>query len=310
MRLPLLTIIRSKVVASDLEMEIFYRLYNISRQGYYQSLRKEERVGKMMLVIKELVNGYRKNKDRRAGSRSLYYNLGIKDLFKIGVTKFERLMSAYGLTLQPLRIRVVTTKSSCQSWNYKNLINGLIVNSINQLVVGDITYVSLGKRRFYLFCLIDVFSLRIVGYCFSSRMRKEEALVALEMLKDLRGYDNLRDCIHHTDGGGQYFSIKYLKALGHLKVSVAGNCLENGLAEQKNGYIKNHLIPTMNLTKEEKLEQEISRIIYFYNRERKQAELGWKSPEEFENELQVTRRTRYIRLHDFENKLASENKRF
>ena len=310
MRIPLLTIIKSKVSNTNLSMEIFYRLYKISRQGYSQALARLQKEEKMMLEIGKAVNSYRLKHDRRAGSRSLFYNLDIKNAYNIGITSFERMMSRYGLSLAPLRMRVVTTKSSSQSWNYENLCNGMIVNGINQLVVGDITYLKLGKVRYFLFSLIDVFSLRIVGYHLSRRMRKEEAIQALEMLVKLRGRENLSRCIHHTDGGGQYFAKKYLNKLGEISSSVAKTCLENGLAEQKNGYIKNHLIPTVQLNNPDTLVQEMDRIIHFYNHERKQKELGWKSPVEFEKGLRSEHKNLYVRLHDFEKKIPSKTQRF
>jgi transposase InsO family protein len=310
MKIPLLTIIKENPLRSEVSMELFYSQYNISRQGFTQALAFQAQQDEMMLEIKERVRLYRLKNDRRAGSRTLFHNLDIKRRYDLGVTKFERLMSAYGLSLAPLRLRVVTTKSSSQSWNYKNLCNGLIITGINQLVVGDITYVVLGKKRYYLFSLTDVFSLRIVGYHMSERMRKEEAISALEMFIDLRGDENLINCIHHTDGGGQYFAKKYLNVLGEMKSSVAGTCLENGLAEQKNGYIKNHLIPTVSLNNPDKIAQEIDRVMHFYNHERKQSGLGWKSPVEFENELKSNKKKLYVRLHDFEKNIPSKAKRF
>ena len=310
MKIPLLTIIKSKVTNTNLSMEIFYRLYGISRQGYTQALESLHDEERMMLAIGKEVNSYSLKHDRRAGSRSLFYNLDIKNTYGKGITKFEQLMSRYGLSLAPLRMRVVTTKSSSQSWNYSNLCNGLIVSGINQLVVGDITYLKLGKARYFLFCLIDLFSLRIVGYHLSKRMRKEEAIQALEMFISLRGRENVSNCIHHTDGGGQYFAKKYLNKLGNISSSVAKTCLENGLAEQKNGYIKNHLIPTVCLSNPDKLGQEMDRIMHFYNHERKQKELGWKSPVEFEKGLESAQKNLYVRLHDFEKKIPSEAKRF
>lgn len=310
MTIPLLTIIRSKVKDCALSMESFYRKFGISRQAYFQGISRLEELETMMVEIKGKVNSYRLIHDRRAGSRSLFYNLEIKRSYNIGITKFERLMRDYGLTLAPLRVRVVTTKSSFQSWNYSNLCNGLIINGINQLVVGDITYISLGKYRYYLFCLIDVFSLRIVGYHISKRMRKEEAILALEMFVELRGRENLSTCIHHTDGGGQYFAKKYLRALGEIKTSVAKTCLENGFAEQKNGYIKNHLIPTILLNNPDELCKEIDRIMYFYNHQRKQSALGWCTPVEFEQRLQNTNKKLFVRLHDFEKNISSKAQRF
>jgi transposase InsO family protein len=268
----------------EVRMERFYKYMGMSRQGAKQGIASFQKEKTMMGEIEVLVTNYRLKKDRRAGSRTLFYNLGIKVLYGIGVTRFEGLMSKYGLSLHPLQTRIITTKSSLQSWNYRNLTSGLELQSINKLVVGDLTYINWGKKRYYLFCLTDVYSGRIVGYSLSTRMRSEDAMIALNMWMILRGMQNLLLCIHHTDGGGQYFSKIYLKALRKLgvRVSVAKNCLQNGYAEQRNGLIKHHLIPTISSVKEKHLHKGMGQVIEYYNAERKQAALGWKSPVEFE----------------------------
>ena len=283
---PLLTMLRGKQSEHGIPMERFYKQVGLSRQGYFQALIRQERQDKMMDQIKKQVKGYRGSKDSRAGSRSMYYNMGIKEDYHLGVNKFEHLMSTYGLSLKPLRIRVVTTRSTKQSWNYLNLTKGLTVSGINEVVVGDLTYVNYRSERYFLFCLTDVYSARIVGWSWSRRMRAEDALIALKMWKQLRGPGAIRGCIHHTDGGSQYFSDLYLGVMGDLKlqISVARDCLDNGFAEQRNGLFKHHLVPVLppDLAGPNLIE-EVSRIIRNYNHDRKQEKLGWKSPVEYEN---------------------------
>lgn len=311
MRLPLLSIIRELVKGTSQSMVPFYKLHNMTRQSYHQGQKRAEGEQAQMLVLAEEIEEYRRSKDRLAGSRSLFYNLSIKTRYSIGITKFEQLLSKYELSMQPLRVRIVTTQSCSQSWNYNNLINGLVLNGLNQLVVGDITYISLGKDRYYLFCLTDVFTMRIVGHCISDRMRKEEALVCLNKFIKLRKRKNLTSCIHHTDGGGQYFSREYLSRLSDkIAVSVARSCLENGLAEQKNGFIKHHLIPTMNINSSKSISSEMNRVIRYYNSERKQEVLGWRSPIEFEKHLMTTKKDIYLRLHDHEKNIPSKRHGF
>jgi transposase InsO family protein len=284
-------------------MEAMYRHLSITRQGYAQRLKSWETEVALMNLVESQVQAYRKNKDKRAGSRSLYYNLGIKDQFGLGVTKFEQLMSQYGLTLAPLRIRVVTTKSVWQSWNYDNLLNGLTINGINQAVVGDLTYVYIGLHLFYLFCLTDIYSARLVGLWGSTRMRAEDAKQALDQWIRLRGKDQLKGCIHHTDGGSQYFSELYLRQLNdhQIQISVAQNCLQNGFAEQRNGLIKHHLIPCRRMQELEAFQRQLLEIDYFYNYERKQQGLGWRTPVDFETYIEgLEPDKRPVKtLHDF-----------
>ena len=141
--------------------------------------------------------------------------------------------------------------------------------------------------RYYLFCLTDVFSARIVGYHISERMRKQEALKAFNQWIRLRGKNKVLGCIHHTDGGSQYFSKQYVSEMDNkeLQISVAKSCLENGYAEQKNGIIKNHLIPTINASSKVGIEKELSKSIKYYNAERQQENLGWRSPNQFELDM-------------------------
>ena len=285
MVVPLLTRLHGRQPEVGIPMERFYAYTGMSRQGYYQALSRQQHQSELMGQIKEKIKAYRGSQDSRAGSRTLYYNLGIKEAYDLGVNKFERMLSAHGLCLKPLRTRVVTTQSTKQSWNYPDLSKGLVISRINAIVVGDLTYVIYGKDRYYLFLLIDVYSARIVGWAFSTRMPAEEAMKALTMWVLLRGKKALRGCIHHTDGGGQYFSTLYLGAMQklRLKISVARSCLDNGFAEQRNGLLKNHLLPLLGPNMcIQKLQQEVSRLIHIYNHERKQEKLGWKSPVEYE----------------------------
>lgn len=256
----------------------------------------------MACEVVKMVKGYRLGKDRRAGSRSLFHNLDIKSKFGIGTNKFERMMSSIGLTLLPLNTRIVTTKSTLQSWNYPDLTNGLYINGISQVVAGDLTYVSIGSGRYFLFCLTDLYSARIVGFGFGPNMRAVDAMVAQDSWVKLRKKKNLKGCIHHTDGGSQYFSTLYLKGLNDLGagISCAKNCLMNGYAEQRNGLIKHHLIPTVTASDITELKGEIERIIRFYNHERKQEGLGWLSPVEFERKISGMAEKPVRKLHDFD----------
>lgn len=280
---PVLEELRQAQPTHGMTMSMFYEYLGISRQGYYQ-VKKRWYIRKQMLEeISQLVNRYRLSKDARAGSRSLYYNLGIKQLFAIGVTQFEQLMSENKWVLSQLRVRIVTTNSVKQSWNYENLINGKVLTGINTLVVGDLTYINIHGVRYYLFCLTDVYSSRIVGHHISTRMRSQEALAAFNQWVRLRGKDALKGCIQHTDGGAQYFSAMYLMAVNNcdIVISRANNCLENGHAEQRNGLIKNHLVPLIKNPKVN-IPKEVGRLIASYNNNRKQEKLGWLSPAEYE----------------------------
>lgn len=276
--------LKADCINKGITMEQLYKHVGISRQGFHEKLKRHEREKKLIDSIEILVTRYRKDRDRRAGSRSLYHNLGIKSKFNLGVTRFEQLMSQNKLCLYPLRIKIVTTKSDFQSWNYTNLISGISISNINQVVAGDLTYVFLGAHLYYVFSLLDLYSNRIVGMSVSERMRAKDALEAYFQWKSLRNVQQIKGCIHHTDGGSQYFSNMYLSELrnSEIQVSRAKTCLENGYAEQWNGLLKNHFIPTIKYQNVKSLTEELKQITYFYNNERKQEQLGWQTPIQYE----------------------------
>lgn len=270
-----------------ISMEQVYRFIGASRQACAQSINRRKKEETLMSGISMEVNKYRKLHDAYAGSRSLYYNLAIKRKYNLGVNKFENLLSSYGLTLSRVEAKIVTTRSSPRSWHYDNLVNGLTINNINRVIVGDLTYVLKDSQRYFVFSLFDLYSAMMVGIYGGLRMRTTEAIIPLEQCITLRGKEKIKGCIHHTDGGSQYFSNLYMDKTNSLEMltSVAKNCLENGYAEQRNGMIKEHFIPLKRGRNEVEFNKGLQEIKMDYNYERKQENLDWKSPVEFEQYL-------------------------
>lgn len=285
-------------------MQVFYARVGVTRQAHQQWLRSHLSQKIIISKIREEVIFYRSNFDFRAGSRMLFYNLKIKERYDIGVNKFEQLLSSEGLSLPVNRVRVITTRSSMQSWNYNNLTFGLKIYEINKVFVGDITYVFHNGGRYFFFSYIDVYSGRIIGWSFDNNMKAERALETLQMATECRGMIAFFDAINHTDGGGQYYSRLYLEraSILGLRMSRARNCLENGNAEQFNGYFKHHILPLVKSKTLGGMKKEIATLLHHYNFERKQEKLGWLSPVEFENEQAKSANPVVINLHDFNKK--------
>jgi len=304
MRIPLLLNIAKSRGDHKIPMQHFYSMAGISRQGFFQALHRANEERAHWESLPELVQAYRGKKDARAGSLSLFYNLKIKSLFEVGINKFQQKMREMELTLPALKTRIITTRSVIHSLEYSNLVNGLILTGINQLVVGDITYIRQGGRWTYLICLTDVYSSRIVGWNYGETMFSRDAYNCVIQWVELRGAKAIHSCIHHSDGGGQYFSNLYLGRIKDLEVrmSRAENCLQNGHAEQINGLIKHHFIPIVKGSTVPKIRGELKRLIHVYNSERKQERLLWKSPVEYEQYLASGNSGQPLELHNFEPK--------
>lgn len=281
-------------------MQAFYSYVGITRQAHQQWRVSDASKQEMMSSMKKDITEYRSSIDFRAGSRSCFYNLDIKKRYDVGVNKFENLVAEMGMTLPIVKVRIITTKSSVLSRSYINLISGLTINGINQVIVGDITYLRHFGVRYYFFSYIDIFSGRVVGWAIANDMKAGRALEALLMVVECRGKENIVMMIHHTDGGGQYYSRLFMakaRELG-LRMSKAENCLENGYAEQFNSYLKYHLMPLVKSRSSSGIRRELKIIIDSYNN-RAQEKLGWLSPIEFENRIRSKKLSSSLELHDW-----------
>ncbi|MBK8747678.1 MAG: hypothetical protein IPM04_07360 [Saprospiraceae bacterium] len=112
----------SRLSDAQIRAEQVYAYFGKSRQGYFQAVARMGKLKATMEVVESQVDQYRSTKDANAGSRTLYYNLNIKEQYNIGVNKFEKLMSDYGLILRPVYTRIVTTKASSRSKNILTLL--------------------------------------------------------------------------------------------------------------------------------------------------------------------------------------------
>ena len=153
---------------------------------------------------------------------------------------------------------------------FKNLIEGISVSGINRVVQTDITYLWVKDRFYYLVFIIDVYSRRIVGYHASCGMEAEANVKALEMMIALRGKENIKGVIHHSDKGSQYNSLIYLEHLANheLRVSMCSEAWENAYCERINRTMKDEYLKHRTIDSLENLRREVDRAVKFYNEER------------------------------------------
>ncbi len=218
------------------------RWFEISPQAYYQARKRQiQRAAEDQLII-ELVQGIRR-RHPRMGGRKLRYELK-EPMSALGIARgrdaFFDLLGQRDLLVPVKRSRQRTTWAGL--WRYPNLLTELTVTGINQVWVGDITYIATEQGFVYLALLTDVFSRYIVGYDISSSLAVEGSLRALKQAISQTDGNDLNGLIHHSDHGIQYTAYAYQGHLddAHIKPSMGevGNCYDNALAERINGILK------------------------------------------------------------------------
>jgi transposase InsO family protein len=278
---------------------LIYNIAGISRQGFYQAKARLAHRRVLDESILWQVRNFRK-RDTKTGMRIMYHML---DVEAMGINRFEPLVSSHDLNAIVKKKRIVTTKGIRESVD-KNLINGYVLNGINQVLIGDITYYGFKGQWRYIITLKDAYSKKILGLGVFKKMTKENTLsVLLEAIED-RGALNLFGTIHHTDAGGQYKSILYKSTLQQLgmRMSIAGNCLENGIAEQLNYIVKEHGLSIFQANSDSGLKRAIKDIKYFLNHTRPIKALGYRTPFEFEQWIKTLNNEQKPKqkLYDFE----------
>lgn len=258
-----------------------------SRAGYYAWLtatetRSQQRDRELMPHICDIFWMHK----RRYGARRIAVELAAMG-HRCGVDRVAKLMKTLGLqAIQPKSFKPRTTESRHALGYSPNLLaSAPPPYAVNQVWIGDISYVPLRYGRFaYLAMLMDLFSRRILAW--DLQMHMAEPLVLAALLQAIESRQPPPGVIHHTDRGGQYAGAEYRNVLRRAdfrqSMSRAGNCYDNAFMESCYGTVKTEL----ELTEYDNINEarrEIASYVAYYNLERRHSQLKYLSPSAFED---------------------------
>jgi len=183
---------------------------------------------------------------------------------------------------QQRRFRVTTTDSRHALRVAPNLLaQNFKVAQPDEVWTADITYVPTGEGWLYVAAIKDLFAGEIVGRCFSARMTTDLVARAFEQAVAMRRPSG--ELIHHSGRGSQYCSHEYQALLAQHRMQVSmsrkGNCYDNAPVESFWGTLKTELVHHRHYQTRAEAAREIAEYIdLFYNRQQRQARLGYLSP--------------------------------
>ena len=158
-------------------------------------------------------------------------------------------------------------------------------SGVNQVWVGDVTYIKLRKRWQYLAAVMDLYSRRVVGWAVGSRRTVDLTQRALmHAIKKREPPDGL---IFHSDRGIEYASYRYQDTLKRHGIEPSmnrpGHCQDNAHMESFFHSLKGELIRDRLIRNTSELKNSVKGyIIHFYNKKRLHSSLGYTSPVEYE----------------------------
>jgi putative transposase len=210
--------------------------------------------------------------------------------WRVNHKRVLRIMREDNLLCLRRRKFVVTTDSNHKLPVYPNLAKDLKVTGLNQLWVADITYIRLQFEFVYLAVILDAFSRRVIGWALE---RTLEASLTIGALKMALGCGRVEPgLVHHSDRGSQYADADYTALLKYhgfqISMSRKGNPYDNAKAESFMKTLKYEEVYRTEYRDLADARSQIGRFIEdVYNQKRLHSALGYRSPVEFENTVQL-----------------------
>jgi putative transposase len=262
------------------------RVLGVSPSGYYRWLsRKPSKRAQEEGRLEAEIKAAHKRSRETFGPERLQRELAEHGV-KAGVCRIRRIRKKLGIRCKQKKKFKATTDSKHTLPVAENLVNQQFKAAApNQIWVTDITFIPTEEGWLYLAGHKDVFTGQIVGYAMGPRMTKN--LVSQSLFRAVAAKGPIAGLIHHSDRGSQYCSHEYRKLLDqfHMRASMSrkGDCYDNAPMESFWGTLKNELVHHRRYGTRREAIQDISEYIeIFYNRQRRQARLGYLSPAAYE----------------------------
>ena len=227
---------------------------------------------------------------RRYGSRRIVSELKDRSI-SIGRHKVSRILRKKGLcAIQPKSFVPRTTTGSNLYRSPNLLLERPKVERINEVWVGDITYLPIQSGGWvYLSNWLDLYSRKIVGWSVMEHM--EDELVVKSLIQGVTRDRPESGLIIHADGGGQYKSNRFRIVLDkhefEQSMTRKDNHYDNATAESLFSRLKAELLEGGKFRNIHEAQLEcFDYIENYYNIKRKHSQLGYKSPIQFEREME------------------------
>lgn len=286
------------------------RLFGKSRHAHYDHLWRQRDEGIKDDIILQNVHKIRETLPR-VGTRKLHYMLNpilATHRIEVGRDYLFDLLEENKLLIRNRRRKVITTDSRHWMHKYPNLVKDLDVNRPEQVWVSDITYIRLVNQWGYLSLITDVYSHKIMGYCFRLDMSAQGCVEALQMALNDRSYRHEK-LIHHSDRGSQYCSALYINVLksDHIGISMTekGDPYENAIAERVNGIIKAEFNLYSSQLGFEETKKLVEQSIKAYNEVRPHSSCDYLTPDQAHLQKEVLKK-RWKNYYKPFNKLLEE----
>ena len=262
------------------------RLFGVTRPGYYAwrqrpvsaHARQDRVLLEEMRVIFECSGG-------TYGSPRLYRALTAQG-YRLSHRRVERLMRLGGWRARVARVYRRTTGTHRWFAQHPNRIRQHATTAPDQIWVGDLTYVAVAGRWWYLAVVLDQHSRRLLAWRLG---RTRDARFTRGVLDAaLRRRQPRPGLIFHSDRGSEFLGAPFharLVARGAEQSMTRGGAPdENAHMESFFHSLKAELIHGRRFTTIRELRQQLRHYVQYYNYQRLHSSLGYRSPVDYERD--------------------------
>jgi putative transposase len=265
---------------------VLCRVLDVTTSGYYAWKKRPLSIRQQEEERLELeIRAAHKRTRQTYGPERLQRDLSDNGIV-VGIHRIKRIRKKLGLRCR----QKMKFKTTTDSRHFLPVVQNLLgqhfeATEPNQTWVSDITYIPTEEGWLYLAGHKDLFTGEVVGYAMSGRMTKN--LVIQSLLRAFATKKPASGLMHHSDRGSQYCALEYASLLDKCGMTASmsrkGNCYDNAPMESFWGVLKNEQTHHCRYkTRQEAIKDIAEYIEIFYNRQRKQARLGFLSPAAYE----------------------------
>lgn len=267
----------------------FCKITGVSKSTFYynrNNRQKKENDEETLSLLKKLPSKILSKRGSKAKSKEILKRFGKI----VNHKKIARICQENGLLAKNRRRKFPKNYYVQQKENKKNLPKNILNRDFScskklTKLCTDVSYFKTRHGWLYLSPILDLHQNKIVCYAISNH---NDDSLADETLNELFALGNFNGTLLHSDQGVLYTSKNYRKRLKEngiiQSMSRRGNCWDNACMEHFFGTLKvesgyDDLLKTglLSFSETKKL---IDDFIKYYNNERIQQKLGWKTPNE------------------------------
>ena len=258
--------------------------YGVSRSGYYQWRKRtpsaRDREDQMLL---EQIQAIHKRSRWTYGSPRIHAELQDRG-HRVGRNRVARLMQVDGIRGRSADLYYANPGLGAYYAEIPNRKHGVAVTAPNQVWVGDVTYLKLGKRWMYLAVVMDQYSRKVIGWALGRD--RTSALTLRALNQALRTRKPGRGVIFHSDRGSEYAALVYrdrLSSVGFIQsMNRPRRMTDNAHMESFFHSMKSDVIHRVEFRQERDYHRVVRSYMPYYNNVRRHSALNYHSPANYE----------------------------